>query len=202
MTLLQDIKKSAERITGWQRPKRKELAELIKARKPATFRFRDDGKIPNNPYWPLVVYRAAVQLPKRFDPAAIFEDIFGSNGWGDSWRGEIYKYLHYHSRIHEVLGVARGSARVRFGGKKGRTLRIKAGDAVILPAGTGHQCLNASRDFMAVGAYPPSGTYDECGPRLAEHDRGMRAVRRVRRPRKDPLFGSKGPLLSIWSPKR
>jgi len=81
MTLLEDIKKSAERMTGWQRPKRKELAELVKPRKPATFRFHDDGKIPNNPYWPLVVYRAAVQLPKRFDPAAIFEDIFRNNGW-------------------------------------------------------------------------------------------------------------------------
>ncbi len=44
-------------------------------------------------------------LPRSLDPAAVWEAIFESNGWGDSWRGEIYDYLHYHSRIHEVLGI-------------------------------------------------------------------------------------------------
>ena len=158
--------------------------------------------IPNHPRWPLVVYRRAVTLPGTLDPAAVWEDLFESNGWGDCWRGGIYDYLHYHSRIHEVLGVARGSAKVRFGGKRGRTLELKAGDAVILPAGTGHQCLSASKAFMAVGAYPPSGTYDECGPSVEEHERGIRTVGKVARPRKDPVFGSKGPLLQLWKRKR
>jgi hypothetical protein len=45
MTLLEDIKKSAERVTGWQRPSREQLAKLVRARKPATFRFHDDGEI-------------------------------------------------------------------------------------------------------------------------------------------------------------
>jgi uncharacterized protein YjlB len=202
MTLLESIKKSAERITGWRRPSEEELAALLRTRKPATLRFRDDGSIPNHPHWPLVVYRSAVRLPKGLDPAAVFEAFFESNGWGDSWRGGIYDYLHYHSRIHEVLGVARGSAKVRFGGKNGRTLEIKAGDTVILPAGTGHQCLAASKSFMVVGAYPPSGTYDECGPTAEEHERSVRTVRKVARPRKDPLFGSKGPLLEVWKAKR
>ena len=82
------------------------------------------------------------------------EELF--DGWGDSWRNGIYDYAHYHSRIHEVLGVARGQARVRFGGAKGRALKLKAGDGVILPAGTGHELLSGSKDLLVIGAYPPS----------------------------------------------
>src|SRR5687768_18188566 len=56
-----------------------------------------------------------------------------------------YPYVHYHSMIHEALGVARGRARVRFGGARGQDLELAPGDVVVLPAGTGHQCLWAAR---------------------------------------------------------
>ena len=202
MTLLDSIKASAERVTRLGRPSAEQLAALLRKRKPTTLRFRDDGFIPNHPRWPLVVYRSAVALPRTLDPAAVFEELFESNGWGDTWRAQIYDYLHYHSCIHEVLGIARGKAKVRFGGSKGRTLDVKAGDVVILPAGTGHQQLAASKRFLAVGAYPPTGTYDECGPTAEEHKRGVKTVRKVPRPRKDPVFGSTGPLLQLWKAKR
>src|SRR3954452_9450109 len=101
MSLLEDIKKTAERMTGWQRPGAERLPELVHRRKPRTFRFADDGLIPNNPRWPLVVYRGAVKLPRSLDPAAVFEDLFESNGWGDTWRDGIYVYVHDHSRVHE-----------------------------------------------------------------------------------------------------
>jgi uncharacterized protein YjlB len=163
--------------------------------------FKDDGVIPNNERWPLVVYRGAVSLPANRDPAAVIEDLFALNGWGDSWRNGIYDYVHYHSRIHEVLGIVRGSGKVRFGGNKGKTIQLKAGDVAILPAGTGHQCLDASTDFLVVGAYPPSGKYDECTT-SEDHARALKTIPRVGRPRKDPVYGSKGPLLKAWKQVR
>jgi uncharacterized protein YjlB len=105
-------------MTGW-RPSAEQL-RLLQFRRIATLRFRDDGFIPKNPRFPLAVYRSAVKLPRSLDPAAVWEALFESYGWGDTWRDGIYDYLHYHSRIHEVLGFARGNAIVRLGGNKGR----------------------------------------------------------------------------------
>lgn len=197
MAIVETAKKIAEQVTGCRRPDRNDLPRLIRARKANTARFKDDGVIPNHPRWPLVVYRTPVRLPGALDPAAVFEEIFAENGWGSSWRDGIYDYVHYHSRIHEVLGIARGNAKVRFGGMHGRTFRLNAGDVAILPAGTGHQCLGASGDFLVVGAYPSSGTYDECTT-SEDHARAVEMIAAARRPRNDPVYGIDGPLLQTW----
>ena len=198
MPIIEDAKKLAERMTGIARPKGPELAKLVRDRKATTFRFRDDGIVPNHPRWPLIHYRSPVALPKGIDPAAVFEDLFERNGWTDSWRNGVYDYLHFHSRIHEVMGVARGSAVVRFGGNGGGRLSVKAGDVVVLPAGTGHQCLSASKDFLVVGAYPATGTYDVCRTSPAEHARAIKTVPKVVPPRRDPVYGKDGQLLALW----
>jgi uncharacterized protein YjlB len=197
MSILQTIKKTTENITGVARPSKEDVADLVRQRKSNEFRFDDDGLVPNHPSWPLVIYRGAVKLPEGLDPAAVMEVLFEANGWGDSWRNGIYDYVHYHSRIHEVLGVARGTAKVGFGGKKGRTLSLEAGDVAVLPAGTGHQCLSASDDFLVVGAYPPFEVYDECTTK-DQHDDALATIPKVGRPRKDPAYGSRGPLLKSW----
>ena len=104
---------------------------------PLTFVFEDDGLVPNNPL-PLLLYKRAIEVDSA-DPEREIEQLFGANGWGDMWRDGIYDYPHYHSTAHEALGVAKGHARVRFGGDRGREFEISAGDVAILPAGTGHQ---------------------------------------------------------------
>jgi uncharacterized protein YjlB len=195
MSLLEDVKCITEKATGWKRPE--DPQGLSRERKPQAYRFKDDGLIPNHPKWPLVIYKSAVRLPDTLDPAAVFEDLFESNGWGDSWRDGIYDYAHYHSRIHEVLGIARGNGKVQFGGRKGRTLTLKAGDVAVLPAGTGHQCLKASNDFLVVGAYPPTGKFDIC-TKPEDRKKALVTIRKVAPPRKDPVYGAKGPLMRTW----
>jgi uncharacterized protein YjlB len=198
MSLLEDVKRLAGRITGIGRPRADDLADLVRSRAPRTFHFKDDGVVPNHPRWPLVHYRAPLRLARDFDPAAIFEALFERNGWGESWRNGVYDYLHYHARIHEVMGVARGSAVVQFGGTRGRKLRVKAGDVLVLPAGTGHQCLSASEDFLVVGAYPSSGIYDVCRPTPQAYEKALKTVPRVPPPRRDPVYGKDGALLALW----
>jgi uncharacterized protein YjlB len=197
MIFLENLKRIAEKATGWRRPD--DPQSLLRERKPQTYRFTDDDVIPNHPRWPLIIYKSSVRPPPLLDPAAVFEELFDSRGWRRSWR-DGYKYVHYHSRIHEDLGIARGGNRVRFGGTNGRILTLKAGDVAILPAGTGHQCLEASKDLLVVGAYPASGVYDEC---RSEDDRekALREIDRAARPRHDPVYGRDGPLMHIWLPR-
>lgn len=197
MTALGTIKTFAEKATGIGRPERCDLRSLIRAREGTTLYFKDDGTVPNHPRWPLIVYRSAIRLREDLDPAAILEDVFRRNGWGRSWRDGIYDYAHYHSRIHEVLGVARGAVTVEFGGARGSKLKLKAGDVAILPAGTGHRCVSASEDLLVVGAYPPTGTYDECTT-SEDHKQAVKTIRRVPRPRRDPVYGARGRLVSTW----
>src|SRR5258708_27198143 len=96
-----------------------------------TYRFADDGVVPNNPALPLVVYRGA--LPAGGDRAGACERMFAAHGWPDAWRNGIYGHHHYHSTAHEVLGIASGQARVRLGGEGGGTGALNARDAAPIP---------------------------------------------------------------------
>jgi uncharacterized protein YjlB len=193
------LKKNFERLTGIGRPAARSARATVRSRKPRTAFFSDDGVIPNNRKLPFIHYRSPVRLTDVGDPAALFEVLFKQNGWRDSWRDGIYDYPHYHSSTHEVLGIARGHARVRFGGDNGKIVDLKAGDVAILPAGTGHQRLSASKDLLVVGAYPPRGKYDECEGSAAEHARAVKSIPAVPLPSKDPVYGADGPLLDLWS---
>ena len=120
---------------------------------PLTFLFKDDGAVPNNPALPALVYKSAIDVAASQNPERTIEKQFAANGWGrGQWRNGIYPFVHYHSTTHEVLGIARGRAKVRFGGERGEDVDLTAGDVVVLPAGTGHQCLWASSDVLVIGA--------------------------------------------------
>jgi uncharacterized protein YjlB len=167
---------------------------------PLTFLFADDGAVPNNPALPALVYKNALDPADARDPAAAIEKLFKSNGWGHGqWRDGIFPFVHYHSMIHESLGIARGRARVQRGGHPGATLAFAAGDIAVLPAGTGHQRLIASEDLLVVGAYPPQGTYNLCsGDNPAESAKALMLIPQVPLPDSDPVHGEDGPLPKLW----
>ncbi|CAN5260765.1 cupin domain-containing protein [soil metagenome] len=200
MPLIETLKQTLERATGMGRPTPRELRDLVKPRKAWPSFFADDGLVPNNPVLPFIHYRGAAVLAEGFDPAAIFERLFESNGWGGAWRNGVYDYVHYHPCIHEVLGIARGTATVQFGGTSGKRVALKAGDVVILPAGTGHQAMSASGNLLVVGAYPATGTYDLYRASKEAHDRALNLIPKVPLPRKDPVYGRDGPLKALWRP--
>jgi uncharacterized protein YjlB len=163
---------------------------------PLAIVFEDDGLVPNNAL-PILLYQGAVTLDPEHAEETI-ENLFDANGWGGTWRNGVYDYLHYHATVHEALGVARGSARVRFGGDQGRDLEIKAGDVAILPAGTGHQCIKASDDFCVVGAYPPGAKMEITRATPENHAKALRTIPQVALPPTDPVTGKVGALMRLW----
>jgi uncharacterized protein YjlB len=171
---------------------------LTRSAEPIALTFADDGSIPNNSRLPFLVYRGAVDLSGTPNPEDVIEKAFARNGWGNHWRNGIFPYVHYHSMIHEVLAIARGSAKVRFGGNAGEVLDLAVGDVVVLPAGTGHQCLWAAPGLCVIGAYPRSGKFNLCRGSKGEHAKALETIPAVPLPDSDPVYGEDGPLTKLW----
>lgn len=159
----------------------------------------DGGLIPNHPRFPVIVYRGAARaVPGGDDRAGWFERTFARHGWTDAWRNGIYPFHHYHSHTHEVLGCHSGSANVLLGGADGVAIVLASGDAVLLPAGTGHCNLGASDDFGVVGAYPAGCECDMRYGRAGERPAADEAIVAVPMPACDPIHGAAGPALLAW----
>jgi uncharacterized protein YjlB len=157
--------------------------------------FADDGDIPNNRL-PVIVYARVID-PLDGSPEEAFEELFGGNGWGGMWTDGIYDFHHYHSTAHEVLGIARGSADVRFGGRAGETLTLRAGDAVLIPAGVGHKRESASRDLVVIGAYPAGQSPDLIREGAPNHGEVRARIGNVGCPETDPVQGE-GAMQRLW----
>jgi uncharacterized protein YjlB len=158
-----------------------------------THSFEDDGAIPNSPL-PVLAYHDV----EAAGDASSCERLFARNGWLGAWRDGIFPFHHFHSTAHEVLGIVAGSASVALGGPRGSTLEVRAGDVLVLPAGTGHCNKGASDDLLVVGAYPDAMRWDLRRGDPAEHDEVLANIRAVPLPRADPVQGPDGPLSELW----
>lgn len=158
----------------------------------------DNGRFPNNPGCPLLVY-AGILDATGSDPALPVEQLFDKNLWPSTWRNGVYDFHHYHSTAHEVLGVYSGGAKVQLGGDDGIICHIRKGDVVVIPAGVSHKRLSATRDFRVVGAYPKGSSPDMCYGDTKERARTDSNIIELSKPESDPVCGTTGPLLELWS---
>ncbi|KAK4081402.1 hypothetical protein Purlil1_11663 [Purpureocillium lilacinum] len=83
----------------------------------------------------------------------------------------------------------------------GVKINVKAGDVIVLPAGTAHSSLKSSSDYRYLGVYPRGCPRwrNETGKKPAEtfrHD-----IKQVGMPEADPVFGVNGPLIYLWHQK-
>ena len=161
---------------------------------PRTQLLKGTAEFPNSRL-PALVYAGVLS---GGDMASGFEALFEQNGWTGSWRNGLYRTHHYHSTAHEVLGVYRGSVKVRLGGPEGPVIELRAGDVAVIPAGVAHKNEAQSDDFAVVGAYPAGTSADLQYGKPAERPRTDRNVAAVPLPVSDPVSGKAGALTRLW----
>ena len=158
------------------------------------YQFDDTGTIPNNSL-PVIVYRLVTNAE---DKSAWFEEKFNENGWTNNWRDVIYRYDHFHSTTHEVLGVGEGTVILHIGGEKGISIEVTAGDVLILPAGVGHCAVSEHMNYEIVGGYPDGRDWDLLTGTPDEREKAITSIEKLPLPKTDPVFGKDGELLKLW----
>lgn len=129
---------------------------------PETLHLEPDDGVPNHPRLPVLIHPNASNADPGEAMARDFETRFAVHGWPPRWLDSVYDFHHGHSTAHELLGIAAGHARLMPGGPDATRIAVSAVDVLLLPAGTGHCRVDASGDFVVIGAYSDGQDYDMC----------------------------------------
>ncbi|MGO7018613.1 cupin [Rhizobium leguminosarum] len=156
--------------------------------------FEADEWVPNNSRLPVLYYHSVFITENGSEE---FARVFTSHGWQGVWRNGVFDFQHYHLGAHEVLGVGKGHGKLLIGGPSGKVFDVKAGDCILLPAGTGHMNLGASHDFEVVGAYP-RGQHADIQTSAASNE-AVAQMAKLRLPEADPVQGAAGPMMETWA---
>ncbi len=158
----------------------------LAAREPEKLLLTRNGWMPNNDKLPVLLFRGVLSGPNLTER---LEAFLRDHAWQPEWRNGVYPFHHYHSTAHEVLAFSRGHARILLGGEGGTEIRVAPGDLAVLPCGTGHCRIDASGDFLVIGAYGLGQSWD-----LLRAAPDAAAVERMRR-----LPFPKSQLVKDWN---
>ncbi|MFD2144510.1 cupin domain-containing protein [Mucilaginibacter antarcticus] len=150
---------------------------------------------PNSKF-PVLLYKNILELPGLF-PAKYVSDLFERNNWSNSWDAGIFDCHHYHSNVHEAMGVYKGSTTVMLGGEGGVEVTLEKGDVLIIPAGVAHKNMGSEHDISCVGAYPLGQDYDMMYGKPEEREQAADNLIKTPIPDTDPVRGGDG-LPDIW----
>ncbi len=164
---------------------------------PLTFIFDDDGLVPNNPL-PFLVYKGAVDVANDH-PEKTIEGLFGANGWARCGVTASTIMRTIMRPCMRCCGVARGHARVQFGG-----------DA---RPGAGNFCRRRRdpprRDWPPIdigqrrllrwsAPIHPDHRCRSRGRRRKTTPKALKTIPEVKLPKTDPVRGEDGPLVRLW----
>jgi uncharacterized protein YjlB len=158
-------------------------------------RLPPNGWVPNHAALPVVLYHQVLDTGLADLPDEV-DRRFARNGWPVQWRDSVFDYHHFHATAHEVMAVLGGSADLMLGGPGGYTVRVAAGDALLLPAGTGHCRLEAYGAFKVAGGYPVGQQWDIRRDALTAEE--LHVMLALPYPSTDPVFGEHGPVADYW----
>ncbi|KAL2209902.1 hypothetical protein CC79DRAFT_1354735 [Sarocladium strictum] len=150
---------------------------------------------------PVLHYQDVLPLPLSEQSAKVF---LTQHEWEHRGTWGHIAIRHFHPNTHECYGIFQGSSTLLIGQIKhgeGARIKVKAGDVIVLPAGTAHSSVESSPDYRYIGVYPTNCPRwrNEVGKKNPEVF--TKEIATVNMPLDDPVYGSEGPLTQLWQPR-
>ncbi|TFK47407.1 cupin domain-containing protein [Heliocybe sulcata] len=178
------------------------IANALSDVKVETYHIPRHGRIPNSdPTSKPLIYYQSLFKPGA-SKTAIKDYVNSIKVVEPQWTYTMYPTSHFHSTSHEAIMILTGSALLLFGGEgnPGKVeLEVKAGDALLIPAGVAHRQLKeiGLEVFEMMGAYPIRAEHWDMCYGLEEEGDTEGRIKRLDWFKEDPFFGQGGPAAKV-----